>query len=100
MQPPPSSSPQPLQTSLLVRMLEASSAWVATPLMLVLQLLLLLLLLLLVRLLVGDALPLAHPRVGADAVVVVDTATCRATGYFNVPLTATVAQAQPYSAGS
>ena len=95
MQPPPSSSPQPLQTSLLVRMLEASSAWVATPLMLVLQLLLLL-----VRLLVGDALPLAHPRVGADAVVVVDTATCRATGYFNVPLTATVAQAQPYSAGS
>jgi uncharacterized membrane protein len=99
MQPPPSSSPQPLQTSLLVRMLEASSAWVATPLMLVLQLLLLLLLLL-VRLLVGDALPLAHPRVGADAVVVVDTATCRATGYFNVPLTATVAQAQPYSAGS
>ena len=99
MQPPPSSSPQPLQTSLLVRMLEASSAWVATPLMLVLQLQLLLLLLL-VRLLVGDALPLAHPRVGADAVVVVDTATCRATGYFNVPLTATVAQAQPYSAGS
>ena len=99
MQLPPSSSPQPLQTSLLVRMLEASSAWVATPLMLVLQLLLLLLLLL-VRLLVGDALPLAHPRVGADAVVVVDTATCRATGYFNVPLTATVAQAQPYSAGS
>ena len=99
MQPPPSSSPQPLQTSLLVRMLEASSAWVATPLMLVLQLLLLLLLLV-VRLLVGDALPLAHPRVGADAVVVVDTATCRATGYFNVPLTATVAQAQPYSAGS
>ena len=98
MQPPPSSSPQPLQTSLLVRMLEASSAWVATPLMLVLQLLLLLLLL--VRLLVGDALPLAHPRVGADAVVVVDTATCRATGYFNVPLRATVAQAQPYSAGS
>ena len=98
MQLPPSSSPQPLQTSLLVRMLEASSAWVATPLMLVLQLLLLLLLL--VRLLVGDALPLAHPRVGADAVVVVDTATCRATGYFNVPLTATVAQAQPYSAGS
>ena len=95
MQPPPSSSPQPLQTSLLVRMLEASSAWVATPLMLVLPLLLLL-----VRLLVGDALPLAHPRVGADAVVVVDTATCRATGYFNVPLTATVAQAQPYSAGS
>ena len=99
MQLPPSSSPQPLQTSLLVRMLEASSAWVATPLMLVLQLLLLLLLLV-VRLLVGDALPLAHPRVGADAVVVVDTATCRATGYFNVPLTATVAQAQPYSAGS
>ena len=98
MQLPPSSSPQPLQTSLLVRMLEASSAWVATPLMLVLQLLLLLLLL--VRLLVGDALPLAHPRVGADAVVVVDTATCRATGYFNVPLRATVAQAQPYSAGS
>ena len=95
MQPPPFSSPQPLQTSLLVRMLEASSAWVATPLMLVLQLLLLL-----VRLLVGDALPLAHPRVGADAVVVVDTATCRATGYFNVPLRATVAQAQPYSAGS
>ena len=95
MQLPPSSSPQPLQTSLLVRMLEASSAWVATPLMLVLPLLLLL-----VRLLVGDALPLAHPRVGADAVVVVDTATCRATGYFNVPLTATVAQAQPYSAGS
>ena len=99
MQLPPSSSPQPLQTSLLVRMLEASSAWVATPLMLVLQLLLLLLLLV-VRLLVGDALPLAHPRVGADAVVVVDTATCRATGYFNVPLRATVAQAQPYSAGS
>ena len=95
MQLPPSSSPQPLQTSLLVRMLEASSAWVATPLMLVLPLLLLL-----VRLLVGDALPLAHPRVGADAVVVVDTATCRATGYFNVPLRATVAQAQPYSAGS
>ena len=95
MQLPPSSSPQPLQTSLLVRMLEASSAWVATPLMLVLPLLLLL-----VRLLVGDALPLARPRVGADAVVVVDTATCRATGYFNVPLTATVAQAQPYSAGS
>ena len=95
MQLPPSSSPQPLQTSLLVRMLEASSAWVATPLMLVLPLLLLL-----VCLLVGDALPLAHPRVGADAVVVVDTATCRATGYFNVPLTATVAQAQPYSAGS
>ena len=95
MQPPPSSSPQPLQTSLLVRMLEASSAWVATPLMLVLPLLLLL-----VRLLVGDALPLAHPRVGADAVVVVDTATCRATGYVNVPLRATVAQAQPYSAGS
>ena len=95
MQPPPSSSPQPLQTSLLVRMLEASSAWVATPLMLVPPLLLLL-----VRLLVGDALPLAHPRVGADAVVVVDTATCRATGYVNVPLRATVAQAQPYSAGS